>query len=161
MFLILVGIIITNDYSTWFLCFATTVFKPFHFKVNNLRFAPIVFSSLKIRSKLEFFLHNLGNEWKMLHFFRGKRGKNRFWIDFYQIMEKNHRKAEKMQLLSYRSKMDPWQYKFDHWALQWYAKQLSFVWFYMLTTEKFKKSHEKCSKRGKLDKGVHYLWLTL
>ena len=76
-------------------------------------------------------------------------------------MEKNYRKAKQMHLLSFRSIMNPWWSKFDHWALPWCTEQFSFVSFYMLTTENFKNSQEKYNKRGKFSRGFHYLWLTL
>ena len=95
MFLTLVGIPIINDYSTWFLCFSTISFKSFHVKVMNLRFAPTVISLLKLRLKLGFVVHNLGNRWKMWHFFIIIKEKSRIWTDLSWLMEEIVRKRNK------------------------------------------------------------------
>ena len=84
----LVEITITNNYSTLFPWMAAIAFKPFSVKVKNLRIAPAVISLLKIRLKLRIILHDLGNEWRMLHFLIRKKEKNMIWIDISWIMEK-------------------------------------------------------------------------
>ena len=72
------GIAAINNYSTWF---AAIALKPFSFKVKNLRFAPKVTSSLKVRLKLGVILHNLGNEWIIVYFVISKKEKHRIWIN--------------------------------------------------------------------------------
>ena len=75
-------------------------------------------SSLKIRWKLEVILHNMGNKWRMFHFFFSKKEKNRIWIDLSWIMEKIIGKVNKC----------------NYWSLE--------------TTENFKKSQENVIKEA-------------
>ena len=61
----------------------------------------------------------------------------------------------------FKSKINPYWYKFTYWALLWYTKQPSFVWFYLLIAVNFKKLKGNSNKTGKYAKGVHSFLHTL
>ena len=82
------GIVITNDHSTWLPWFSAIAFRLFGAKVKNLWFAAKVISLLKYGLKLADILHDLGNKWRILHFLIRKEEKNMIWIDISCIMEK-------------------------------------------------------------------------
>ena len=145
---LLIGIAITNNYSTLFPWLAAIAFKPFIVKVKNLWCAPAVISLLIIRLKLEIILHNLGNKWRMLHFLISKKEKSRIWIDLFWIVEKITGKLNKCNYWALDPKWALSYISFDHCTLQWHTKWLIFAWFFLLTTENFKKSQENVIKES-------------